>query len=190
MTVHSIEVHQVGEAETGEVLLHHFVNVVHSIHVALVVVTTVDSLTREDIVDLTNTDNVITSLTEPVHIGLANWLQAEVVPVSSPGEVVLVRADVWPGNDPSNGVFRAVNKCPSVFTDLVQFLDWNNIFVGRNLHYGVTRSVEDQFPGLHLPFTVIVNNFSSGVWLVNDHLPTGELFQLVDNFLWNAVWEG
>ena len=95
--------------------------------------------------------------------------------VSGPGKVVLIGTNVLAGNDPAHRVFRAVYQGPGVFTNLVEFLNWNNIFVGRNLHYGVTRRVEDQLAGLHLPFTIIVDNFGPGVWLVNNYLTAREL---------------
>src|SRR5699024_2638617 len=135
VTVHCIKINQVCKAETGKVLLHYFINMIHSVHVTFVMVSFIDPFTREDIINLTNTNYIVPCCTKTIHISLTNWLQTKVMSISSPGKVIFIGTNIWTGNNPTNSIFWTINKCPSIFTNLVEFLNRNNIFMSSNLHY-------------------------------------------------------
>src|SRR5699024_4771199 len=105
VTVHCIKINQVCKAETGKVLLHYFINMIHSVHVTFVMVSFIDPFTREDIINLTNTNYIVPCCTKTIHISLTNWLQTKVMSISSPGKVIFIGTNIWTGNNPTNSIF-------------------------------------------------------------------------------------
>ena len=111
------------------------VNVIHAIHIAFVVIAFRNAMTRENVVDLANSNDVQTSCLQMIQISLTGWLQAEVMPVSRSDKVILVWANVWSCNNPANRVFRTIDQCPRITADAVELFNRNHVFMRRNLQH-------------------------------------------------------
>ena len=57
-----------------KIFFHYMVNMIHAIHIAFIVIAFRNAMTRENVIDLTDSNDVQTSCLQMIQISLTSWL--------------------------------------------------------------------------------------------------------------------
>src|ERR1044072_4569791 len=95
------------------------------------------------------------------------------------------RAEKGPGDDASNFVF-AIEYAPGSFANLIQPVERDDFFVGRNLKHGIRRGVNDWLPAGDVLCSEVLDDFGSRRGEVTGD--AGFLDEAVQDWLWESVW--
>ena len=188
VAVEHVEVHQVDEAQAGEVLVGVGQGLGHAVGVALGVDVFRRPLSREDVVDLAHGDGVEARVLEGVEHRLLRRLQREVVAVGGAG-VVAAAADEGTGDDAAHAVLAA-QDLPGNAAVFVELLHGDHVLMGGDLEHGVGGGVDDQIPGPHVLVAVFVDDGCAGPGRVGQHAAAGSFAEGRENLLREAVRVG
>src|SRR5688572_15486170 len=115
-----------------------------------------NSLPNKNIFNLADRIGHQPGLFEMVEQGWFEGNHRKIVAVRCPLKVTRL-AEEGPGNDPAD-LMLASQNFPRHPANLVQLLQWYNLFMGRNLKDAVPGGVDDDLPGAHVFFAQLVDN--------------------------------
>ena len=158
MAIDGVEVHEVGEAQPSPVLAHDLVNMVHAVHVAFVVVGSVEPLAAEQIPCLANRDDVVTGILKHGKRRGARGHKPVIVTVRRALEIFLAGSHVWPSDYTPHGDLGSVDERAGILADAVQLIERDNVLMRCNLQHGIARGIDDEVARAQLLLAIIVDD--------------------------------
>ena len=134
----------------------------------------------EDVFDFTDGCYVHAFFFRQIQNGHASRFQREVFTVFG-ASVVAAGTDEGTGNDTSNTVF-ACQQFSGCFTDFVEFVYGNDVFMGSNLEYAVSGSINNRITSFYVFIPQILNDNSAGSGIVAQCFGADGCFKFVHNF--------
>ena len=187
MSVFHIEIYQIDETKTVEIFVHICQCFIDAIFVILCPGHFCDTFSRKNIIDLANSQYILAGIFDIVQHGIPRWCQRKVVTSACAGKMTRY-SNKRTGNDPAYGIWSLTKPAGSL-TDFIKFLHGNNIFMGGNLQYAVSRGIYDDISCFHMFFAVFFDNFRAGIWHITKNLSTGFRFQGMDQILRKSIWK-
>src|SRR5699024_1799042 len=110
------------------------------------------------------------------------------MPAGGAGEIIRTSSDKRARNYSANAI-RACQQLAGGFTDFVEFLNRDLIFMRCDLEDTVRRCVNDQRPCMQMLLPVIMDDLGTRVGLVAQNLVAGLCRKSVQQLLWETFGE-
>ena len=122
MTIHGIKIHEIGENKAFAIGFYGGNRLIHPIHVANRVHPIIQSLSRENVIDLANAICRHTGSLQTVQVGGLIRFQCIIMPIAGTGKGCRIGSNVRSRNHPADAIWGIKRDAADITANPIQFL--------------------------------------------------------------------
>ena len=178
-----IKIYQIYKTQPMKIFCTDFCCLLHPLDRTVRMIGFCDSLTTENIIDLSNTDHIQPCILQCVQSCSACWFEGIIMTVAGSLKFPFFLSDIRSCNDSSNSPLIFKCQFSGNLTAAIQIGKIKCFLISTNLQYRVSRGIYDHRTCIDFLFTKFFNDLCSTCTLISNDTFAASFLKFIDQFL-------